>query len=353
MKATLVDPASSGASTSTTTYLGPANWHTRVESGLMRVTIKPAFHGLTSVGRVINRVNPDYLQRTSLAGPDSLMRYIRPVRGIVARRVSLPHCEAEWLEPSGIDKESAPVILYFHGGAFIAGSMYSHRPLTSRLARQFGVRVLSVNYRLLPRFGADEAMEDCIDAYRVVLDSGVSPNRVVFAGDSAGGYFSALAPVQARASGLPVPAGQVLLSGLTTSDLSAKFSAAAARSDAMFSRGTIQFINDVYVRGNGLRPVPMTPVDTDLSGLGPFLLQIGSGEMLYNDAIALTQRLAAAGVPYTLQVFDRAPHVFQFASPTNPDAARALGFVGRFIADVTGTVARGEAGNLSRRRRTA
>jgi monoterpene epsilon-lactone hydrolase len=335
---------------SVTEFVGPANWHTRVESVLSRVSIKPVLHAAGSLGWAINRAWPEVIQRVSLSGVDSVARYLPPVRGVTVRRVQLPHCEAEWLEPAGLDIDEAPVVVYFHGGAFVTGSMHTHRPLTSRLAREAGARVLSVSYRLLPLCEPEDAFADCLDAYQHVLDSGVDPSRIVFAGDSAGGYYSAITPALARETGLPVPAGQVLLSALTDWNMGAKHSANAASSDPMFSKTFINFIHEVYARGNGRRPAPLTALDCDLALLGPYLIQVGSTEMLYNDAIRLTQKLAAEGVPYKLQVFDRAVHVFQFAAVSNPDAALALRSVASFIADVTGH--QSSAIPLSRKRRT-
>ena len=75
-------------------------------------------------------------------------------------------------------------------------------------------------------------------------------------------------------------------------------------------------------------------VDADLRGLGPFLLQVGSEEALRPDSELLAERLAAAGVPVRLQIFDRAVHVFQAFAFSNPDARRAVGEVAEFVKAV-------------------
>jgi len=146
----------------------------------------------------------------------------------------------------------------------------------------------------------------------------------------------------ARDAGLPVPAGQALLSPLTSSDMDLKYRALQAHRDALFPFMTVKFIYDVFATVNGTRPLPVMPSDADLRGLGPFLVQVGTDEMLLNDTHALADRLRADGVPVWVQVWHKAMHMFQLSFDVNPDARRAVSDIAEFIRYVTAE-RRGEA----------
>jgi acetyl esterase/lipase len=195
--------------------------------------------------------------------------------------------------------------------------------------------VLNVGYRLAPQAGIEDAVADGLDAYRYVLSLGYEPNRVVLAGDSAGGLIAADTAIAARDAGLVPPAGQVLLSPLTSSDMELKYRALQQHRDVMFPFMTVKFIYDVFATVNGTRPTPVMPPEADLHGLGPFLLQVGTHEMLLNDAFALADRLTADGIPVWVQVWERAMHMFQLSFDVNPDARRAVDEITSFIAFVT------------------
>jgi acetyl esterase/lipase len=114
-----------------------------------------------------------------------------------------------------------------------------------------------------------------------------------------------------------------------------KYRALQQHRDVMFPFMTVKFIYDVFATVNGTRPTPVMPPEADLHGLGPFLLQVGTHEMLLNDAFALADRLTADGIPVWVQVWERAMHMFQLSFDVNPDARRAVDEITSFIAFVT------------------
>ena len=77
------------------------------------------------------------------------------------------------------------------------------------------------------------------------------------------------------------------------------------------------------------------PAESNAAGLGPFLLQIGTDEMLRNDTFVLADQLTAAGVPVCVQVWDKAMHMFQLSFDVNPDARRAVEEIASFVGHVT------------------
>ncbi|MBS9534626.1 alpha/beta hydrolase fold domain-containing protein [Mycobacterium sp. M1] len=316
------------------TYFGPASWQARLLSLWARLLVRTSIAVLTVVGMVVNRFWPAAMQRARLDVIDKPMRAIRPLPDTAISRVPLPNCPAEWVIAKDA-RNSDTVIVYFHGSALVTLGLNSHRRFVSKLSESTGSRVFNVGYRLAPQAGVEEAIADGIDAYRQVLADGYAADRVVFAGDSAGGLMAAMTAVAARDAGLPVPAGQVLLSALTSSDMDIKRDAAAAHSDPFFPFMAFMFIYRVFATVNGTRELPVMPPEADLRGLGPFLLQVGNDEMLRNDTFALADALTAAQVPNWVQVWDRSLHMFQLTFDFNPDARRAIDEITEFVGYVT------------------
>jgi acetyl esterase/lipase len=265
---------------------------------------------------------------------------IPPLPGTEVTPVALPHCTAEWVvAPAAVGSQR--VIVYFHGSALVTLGLNSHRRFVSKLSAATGAQVFNVGYRLAPQVSIEEAVSDGLDAYRYVLSRGFAADGIVLAGDSAGGLMAADTALAARDAGLPVPAGQALLSPLTSADMSLKYRALKEHRDALFPFMTVKFIYDVFATVNGTRPPPLMPPEADLHGLGPFLLQVGTHEMLLNDTFALAERLRADNVPVWVQVWHKAMHMFQLSFDVNPDARRAVDEVAAFINHVT--TARDEA----------
>ena len=134
---------------------------------------------------------------------------------------------------NGSPATSAPqdkAILYFHGGGFRLGSVSSHRELIARISEASGCRVLAINYRLAPEHRFPAPLEDALAAYGWMLDQGLKPENIAFAGDSAGGNLVLAAMLGLRERGLPLPAAGVLMSPWT--DLAATGASYVSRADA-------------------------------------------------------------------------------------------------------------------------
>ena len=106
-----------------------------------------------------------------------------------------------------------PWLVYFHGGGFRICSARAYRAHGSHLAAACKARVLVVDYRLAPEHPFPAAVDDAVTAYTWVLHQGVDPGRIVAGGDSAGGGITASLLLAAKAQGLPLLAGGILLSG--------------------------------------------------------------------------------------------------------------------------------------------
>lgn len=138
---------------------------------------------------------------------------IRPVRGI--RDFDLGEgVRARWYVAYGAPTP-CPLVVYFHGGGFVGGSIISHDNVARILADEARCAVLSIDYRLAPEHKFPAAFDDAVRAYRWACDNaemlGADPARIAVAGDSAGGNLSAVVSRAARDRGFQMPALQVLI----------------------------------------------------------------------------------------------------------------------------------------------
>lgn len=220
------------------------------------------------------------------------------------------------------------VILYLHGGSYVVGSARTGANLAAPLARRSGVPAVSLDYRLAPEHPFPAGVHDALAAYRELVESG---QEVVIAGDSAGGGLGLATMIAARAEGLPLPAGAVLMSPWT--DLSLKSPSMDSRSDddPLFSRVIMAESAELYLDGTDPANELASPIFADLSGLPPLLVQVGTAEILLDDSLRLVARAAEQDVDVSLDVIAGAPHVFQYFAGAMSEAGEALDHAAAFI----------------------
>jgi len=245
-------------------------------------------------------------------------------------------CRAWWIEPSGVAAGS--VILYLHGGAFVAKSRALHDPLLAAIGRAGGARGLMVDYRLAPEQSFPAALDDCHAAWNFLLSSGIDPGRIVIAGDSAGGNLAVVTAMRARDEGMPQAAGLVLLSPV----LDLTFSGASIQRndglDPLFRASSVNALEPYYGAGVDPRDPRLSPLFGDLAGLPPALLVVGSSELLLDDSV----RYAARVPESTLRIWHDMPHVFP-AMRGLAAGDRAIREIGEFIRERTAAATAGAA----------
>jgi acetyl esterase/lipase len=227
---------------------------------------------------------------------------------------------------------SEGAILYLHGGAFLMCGTATHRRIVERLARKTGMAVLSVDYRQLPSGRLHDSISDCEDAFAWLVRQGHSASKIVLAGDSAGGHLAFATALRIRDDGVGVPAGIVGLSPWLDFDHMAKIRHHNARRDAYIPARRLRQVARLVV---GSHPeLHHSPVNADLHGLPPTLIICAEGEILRVDAELMADRLAAAGVPCTLQVWEGQVHAFPVLSDLTPEARAAVQEVVTFVQRV-------------------
>ena len=222
-------------------------------------------------------------------------------------------------------------LLYIHGGAFVIGNPTDYRSLSGELGRATGVSTVSLDYRLAPEHPFPAAVDDCVAAYRALLEGGIKPADIVLAGDSAGGGLVIATLVAARDAGLPMPAGALTISpwvdlACTGSSMQSKIAA-----DPSITREGLLANAELYLQGKPLTTPLASPLYADLRGLPPVFVQVGTAEVLLDDAIRLVGALGAADVPVHLSVWPNMPHVWHIFGFMLSEGRDALTEAGVFL----------------------
>jgi len=230
----------------------------------------------------------------------------------------------------GIDARH--VVLYFHGGVYVISDAFLAAGLASEVGRRTDAKVISVDYRLAPEHPYPAAVDDALAAYEALLDSGIGPSDIAFAGESAGGGLAIATMVNARDHGLPLPAAAFVMSPYVDLTLAGATIETKRDADPLLSRELLEPRVADYVQGQDAALGLISPVFADLSGLPPLIIQAGSHEVLLDDAVRLAAQAATADVEITLEITPGVPHVFQGFSPMLDEAGVALDRAGHLLS---------------------
>lgn len=229
------------------------------------------------------------------------------------------------LDPAAEDNMSGrKVLLYFHGGGYITCSPATHRMLTSRLAKYARCEVFAINYRKAPENPYPAALDDAIDAYRCLLERGYHPDKIIFAGDSAGGNLTLAALLKVRELGMPMPASGICLSPWTDLTLSGESFMRNWHREALLPPGQIKIAANMFAGDTDKEHPIVSPVFADLTGLPPLMVHVGTTEVLHSDSVRLAENAKRDGVPMELVEWHDAPHVLPLFMGLVPEATRCF-----------------------------
>ncbi len=224
--------------------------------------------------------------------------------------------------PSGL-VGPLPLLYYLHGGAMVMGNAWSVLPrLLREWALPLGLAVISVEYRLAPRTQYPGPLEDCCAGLSWAAEHaaglGIDADRIVIGGKSAGGGLAAAVALLTRDRGGPVPLGQLLLSPMLDDRGSSFSSRQLTGLDVwdLTSNATAwrAVLGDRY--GSADLPGYAAPARaTDLSGLPPAYVEVGSAEMFRDEGVAYANAIWQAGGQAELHVWPGACHGFDGLAP--------------------------------------
>lgn len=292
-------------------------WHRLLLNLVLRLAIKWRWGPAPDVAAMRRR--QARLERRLPKPPGGLTRV--DAGGVAADWIGAPH--------------SPRVILYLHGGAFVAKSPQAHAGMVHPWCEALGACALMVDYRLAPEHRFPDALEDCLAAWHWLRDQGHSAENIVLAGDSAGGNLALALLHRLNTAGEDLPVCTVLLSPFVDFTLSGRSLVAHARQDPVFTPAFALAIRNLYASPQQMLEQTVSPLFGDFRGLPPLLIQVGSTEMLLDDALRIGEAAVAAGVEAQVEVWHRMPHVFQAAAML-PQARQAASHIVDFIREHAG-----------------
>ncbi|KAF2209833.1 hypothetical protein CERZMDRAFT_99892 [Cercospora zeae-maydis SCOH1-5] len=242
---------------------------------------------------------------------------------------------AIWCKP--VHASSTRVILYLHGGAFLAGSPSSHRKTVGHLAKRTGTLALLIHYRRTPEHQFPAQIEDAVAAYRwLVEDRGFSRRNVAIAGDSAGGNMTIAAALSLRQQGIDMPAALAAFSPWTDMSLSGESYKRNAGKDAAVQPEAMPGAVNMYLGKASLGDALVDLIHTDLSGLPPMYLTSGTAELLEDDATMLAANARAAKIDVQMELAEDMQHDWIFMAGNAPEADDTLEQAARFLRHFMG-----------------
>lgn len=269
---------------------------------------------------------PDYGKRRAFVEARHAQQ--KTAEGVTFEALSLGGVEVECSTPAAPINGGA--VLYLHGGGFVTGSARTSRGYASYLAQATGLRVYAVSYRLAPDDPWPAAPEDCLAAYKALLERHPD-GKLALVGGSAGGNLCLSTALRARDAGLPLPAALALFSpvGDMTNTLPSRRS--NAERDC-----TIQADIDVehqtaYLQGADPCDPLISPVYAGLTGFPPMLIYADGSEVLLDDSALLFAHAQRDGVEAELHITSGLFHDFPSVGSELPEAAQVMDEVAAFL----------------------
>ena len=237
---------------------------------------------------------------------------------------------AEWITTP--DVISNHVILYLHGGGYIAGSIATHRDLVGRISRAAKARILIIDYRLAPEHPFPAALDDAVKAYQwLVSNEKIDPKNIIIGGDSAGGGLAISILVKLREKGIGLPIAAFCLSPWTDLAGTGETIKTKAELDPFVTPKDGEFMAKLYLKETDPKNYLASPLYADLEGLPPLYIQVGTSEILLDDSLRLAEKAKKAGVDVELDVWEDMIHVFAAFASWAPEGQQAIEKIGKFI----------------------
>jgi monoterpene epsilon-lactone hydrolase len=249
--------------------------------------------------------------------------------GVVVEKLGIDGLQAEWIGPPGAIP--GRVVLYLHGGGYITGGIDSHQMMCCLLAQTLKIKVLLPEYRLAPEHPFPAAIDDAHKMYGWLQEQGYKAADIIVAGDSAGGGLSLALVHVLRDAGEPLPGAVVCFSPWADLAHKSQTHITRAKAEVLLRTDVLREWAVCYAGVEKLEHPLISPVYSDFHGFPPILIQVGSDEVLLDDARLLAERARADGVEVRLEIWDGMWHVWQALGDMIPESRQAFEQVGQFI----------------------
>ena len=253
------------------------------------------------------------------------------LQGVSIQSLTLGGIEAEKCIPEQI--ESKAVVCYIHGGGLICGNARTSRGYGCVLATECKCPVYTLSYRLAPENPFPAAVEDCINAYKGIVD--LHPDQPIFlTGESGGAHLTLTTVIQAIKAGIRLPAGVILNSPVADMSGLIDHSKYDSADFTVSDRGLKELAN-LYAPGRDLTNELISPVYASYEGFPPMLLTWDESETLAPDSEAVANKARTAGVYVECVSYPDCFHAFATTGRGTPESSEILDRTLEFIRKFT------------------
>jgi monoterpene epsilon-lactone hydrolase len=265
---------------------------------------------------------------------DQLLLPFAPVPDTTFETVNADGINVDFVTAPEADPDRC--VVFIHGGGFVLGSVRAYHEFASRISAATGSRVALIDYRLAPEAVAPAARDDCIAAYRWLIEHGADPARTSFIGDSAGGGLALLVAAQLSQSEIPTPAAVVALSPWIDIAVRADMPDPEQVGDPMLTPEFLRWLGQTYLATIPGNDPAHNALHADLAGMPPILVQTGTRDITHMEAVLFADRARAAGVDVELDVYPDLIHDWHAYGPDVPEGREALTRACAFLAKYVG-----------------
>jgi acetyl esterase/lipase len=259
---------------------------------------------------------------------EKLMAEYPPLPDLRVEPISIGELSASWFFAPEASRKK--IILFLHGGGYIAGSIESHKNLIGRLSAATNAAVLAVSYRLAPEHPYPAALEDALAAYRWLLHHPYARSRIVIVGLSAGGGLALSLLLKLKAEKIAMPAGAVCFCPWV--DLQREKE--EAPSQDILSIEKLQWGAEQYAGKESLKDPLISPIHGDLKGIPSLFIQTGTRDLLHPEAVKLAEKAKKEKVDTTLDVWKDMIHNWTLFAPEFPEAEEAIEKAAKFLNEL-------------------
>ena len=246
--------------------------------------------------------------------PDYVLRREQEIQSRAPKNVKVEQIANDGVNGEYLSKGNNPedkVLMYIHGGGFVGGSPAARRAFTGYTAKKLGYNVYSIDYRLAPEYAFPFGAEDCLKAYKMLVEK-YGARNICLIGESAGGNLVLSVALQAKAQGIELPACIVVFSPTLQYTRIFPSYKNNAKTDCM--------LDITYA----------APLCGDFTDFPPIYLAVSDSEFLYDDSLEFYKKLQTLNVTSQFDVYHKKMHAFQVI-PVLPEAKRALKNAKSFI----------------------
>lgn len=300
---------------------------------------------MTSLSAKLINIGIQLRIKKNVSPPKNLVKHLRNVASVpiplplpssVTKRADIvAGVPGTWIEAN----DSLITLVYFHGGAFIAGDIATYYHFTAELAKRLKARIFLVDYRLAPEYPFPAGIDDCYAVYKSLRQR--SPNTpITIMGDSAGGSLTLTTMIKAKEDNIAMPNCAVAISPggeLHEQVYSRKCNAA---SDVMLAPSVFSQLPELYCPGEDLTSPLISPCRADYSGFPPMLITVSEHEALRDDAYMIKAAADNAGVKTQMISRRGMPHIWPVLFPFLKEARKDLPILVDFILNHSATTHR-------------